>query len=352
MKEHELRHILEKAIWAPSGDNCQPWTFEWDGETLRIFHDSQRAKHPLNPRGYASFIALGCLLESIEVAASEFGFTPQVHFLELGNEGIAPWVNVRFNPANSEKSPLAEQLLRRCTDRREFQGGGLESDFFDKSEQASARLHVLASPERELIDYIVESEQLLVEHPEILPSTLSWARFSLKHARETMDGLSWRNMGAKFWEVPMMPWIRDHQAVFKIAKLSIGPQHRARVTRQLRTSAGVVCVSAPAADSHPERVAHCGSLMMNAWLSLTAKGYGVQPLTLASTTGMCIRTIAMNVPEKWIRFHKQGADILRRHFSIPAGNEPVWMIRTGRSSPLPEKARTFRKPLQSVLTCK
>jgi nitroreductase len=344
MTESQLRQILDKANWSPSGDNCQPWTYEWNGERLVIFHDAERGEHPVNPGGVASRIALGCLLEAMDISASEHGFNIRTTLLELRNEGITPWAEVRFEPSGTDRNPLLDSLLKRTTDRRPFQGGDLRADLFQKLESGAAKLHFLAKPAQEFVKFVAESEQLLTDHPHILPATMKWARLSAKHAQKTQDGLSWRNLGAKFWEVPMMPLIRDYRPFFLFARHTIAPQHRARVTKQLTSSAGVICVSI--SHKNNENIVTAGRLMMNAWLSLTQQGYGVQPLTLASMVNMCSIDGTMPLSEKWQKFHREGQNVLRKHLVISADSTPVWMIRAGISTPLPENCKTLRKPPQ------
>jgi nitroreductase len=33
----EIESLIELALRAPSGDNCQPWRFTWNDNTLAIF---------------------------------------------------------------------------------------------------------------------------------------------------------------------------------------------------------------------------------------------------------------------------------------------------------------------------
>ena len=65
-----IERIVQAAAQAPSGDNCQPWRFVWDGKTLTIGHDEERARHGFNRVNHASCLSLGCVLESIHIAAS------------------------------------------------------------------------------------------------------------------------------------------------------------------------------------------------------------------------------------------------------------------------------------------
>jgi hypothetical protein len=352
MTEKELRAILEKAIWAPSGDNCQPWHFEWDGKMLTIKHDASRALHPLDPQGVASTIAFGCLLESIDIAAAELGYACQTSLLDMKPRGVSRWVEVKFEPTTPKTSALADALLKRATDRRPFQGGTLEPQMFHKAKEGKAQLHFVSKPSKELIRFVVEAEQLLVHIREVLPATMHWVRFSQAEARRTGDGMSWRNMGTKFWEVPAMPLLRDFPIAHFLARFCMAPQHRFRVTKQLDTSAGIVCVSAPSPIQERVALVDSGKLMMNAWLSLTQHAYGVQPLTLASLVGLCALEGVMELPETWMQFFRSGEKLLQNSFGIPEGNTATWMIRAGKSTPLPQKAKTFRRPLSEILTIK
>jgi sulfur-carrier protein adenylyltransferase/sulfurtransferase len=65
-----LRAIVAAALSAPSGDNCQPWRFAWDGEVLAIAHDAGRGVHPINRANLASLLALGCAVEAAALAAT------------------------------------------------------------------------------------------------------------------------------------------------------------------------------------------------------------------------------------------------------------------------------------------
>jgi len=352
LSERQLQQILEKAILSPSGDNCQPWSFEWAKPTLKIFYDSARAKHPLNPQGVASVLALGCLLESIELAASELNVKVEWKLGTLSERTTEAWVELRFFPTTQSPNELAKMLTERCTDRRFFRGGDLKPEMFPRLELASARLHVLPTPNSswELFNFIAESEELLFEFPELISATLEWVRFSRTQAQESGDGLSWRNLGLKPWELPVAAVIRKAPGSLPFVRAVMQASHHMRVLRQLRSSAGLVCVSIPMGDR--QQIVDAGRLMMKAWLSLTRQGHGVQPMTLSSTicTSVCQEWTEM--PEKWTQFFHEGDRLLRQQFALPARHAPIWMIRTGRSTPLPPKLKTFRRPLSSVLLIK
>lgn len=64
--------ILELARWTPSGDNTQPWRFEILNDQHIVVHGFDTREHCVyDLDGFGSHLALGALLETIVIAASE-----------------------------------------------------------------------------------------------------------------------------------------------------------------------------------------------------------------------------------------------------------------------------------------
>ena len=347
MDEQQITEILALSR-APSGDNCQPWKFVWDGERLNIYHDRVRAAHPLDPQGIASQIALGCLIRAIEIASSHFnyGVTTSLGKIEIGTS--EPWASLQFARAEVDQDKaLVPFLVTRATDRRLYRKGALGTNLFAASRRFEASCHgpkfyCLATLPPELSQYIVKSEEIMGTHLKILPAVLEWLRYSVKEARERGDGLSWRNLGVKFFELPILPLVRRFPSVMKILKFTLPQQQRVRATAQLNSAAGIVCVTLPRRKLND--LCQVGRLMMEIWLELTSHGYGVQPLTLASMLIYANEKQLLDADFDRSIFER-GFDVMRSGFSWPEDEVPVWMIRTGISEPLPANAATFRLPV-------
>jgi len=66
--------IMDIARWAPSGDNSQCWRFELtDNNKFTIYANDTRNDVVYDLDGHSSHLAHGILLETIEIAASQFG---------------------------------------------------------------------------------------------------------------------------------------------------------------------------------------------------------------------------------------------------------------------------------------
>jgi nitroreductase len=124
-----IESILERARWAPSGDNSQPWRFE-------ILSDTQVAVHAFDTRhhcvydidGEASQLAVGALLETMRICATAHGRrmrsarrpdAPDEH----------PVIDVWFDadPAVA-RDPLDEAVTLRSVQRRPLSTRPLTAD--------------------------------------------------------------------------------------------------------------------------------------------------------------------------------------------------------------------------------
>lgn len=362
LSENQLREILERAVNAPSGDNCQPWTFSWDGHGLQIIYDPVRGRHPLNPHEMMSILTLGCLLEAIEFAAVDLKHRSVPQIAPVLDAKTSVWATVLFEPLSQPpptwRVDLSRQLAARSTDRRLFQGGTIPADLLADiqsdvpTEEPTARLHVLqsASPQfAPVVQYAVDAEGLLIVHPRILPATLEWVRWTESMAERTRDGMRWRNLGIQIWQLPLIIAIRYYPVILRVIKFLMLGQHRAAAAKQLRSSAGLVAVAIPYPNQAGDLV-QAGRLMLRAWLKLTAIGYGVQPLSLASAISFYAQSPNSDLSPRWNRFFRNHLPLLRKSFSLSPGTAVTWMFRTGRATPLPLALRTLRRPIDWVLT--
>lgn len=114
-----LMSILDAARWAPSGDNTQPWRFEVISDQKVIVHGHDTRDHCVyDLEGEASQISLGCLLQTMEIAASEFGWAMHLQ-RQAQHPPERPTFEVTFDAAAGvSPSPLIDSIRRRTVQRR------------------------------------------------------------------------------------------------------------------------------------------------------------------------------------------------------------------------------------------
>lgn len=351
----QLKSIVALAARAPSGDNTQPWKFAWDGRVLTVLFDPAKARHVLDAGFSAAKISLGCVLESIAIAASRFGFVIDSEILELRQEPQGAAARISFLADGRGPDALLDAIPKRTTDRRLFQKGKMPGEdlrqVWDKFGQRDvAQVHYVEAIPGDVIDYIISAENLVAIHPAIFPDTLQWVRFSEGEIERTEDGMPWRGAGIDFFQYPILRLVRAVPAAFPlVSRAGMKQIYAMRVKQLLQSSAGLFCVSVR--EQGPSVLVDAGRLAMRLWLRLTQLGYGVQPLTISS---LSIYNAEIGVLDEDSRRlfgarYAEGERILRRAFAIPDDSMPVWMFRTGRSSPLPAAWLTRRKGLETAL---
>src|SRR5205823_14499387 len=74
------RKLVEAAIRAPSGDNCQPWHLRFQGNRVEIDLVPHRAESFFDFRHRGSFLSVGALVENIRVQAACLDFDLAVSY--------------------------------------------------------------------------------------------------------------------------------------------------------------------------------------------------------------------------------------------------------------------------------
>jgi len=132
-----VERILELARWAPSGDNEQPWRFEiLDDHHLVVHTTDTRDWCVYDLDGSSSQIAVGALLENIEIAATGEGLA--VHCTRRpATPETALRFDIRLLPAEDRTpSRLLPFIKGRVTQRRPLSSRSLSAEQKRALEQA------------------------------------------------------------------------------------------------------------------------------------------------------------------------------------------------------------------------
>jgi hypothetical protein len=353
----QIQELVRNSNSAPSPDNCQPWKFEWDSQTLSILHLPSRAFHSLNPHYLISHLTLGCLLEAISLSASKLGFKTHIDLTDFSETEGACWARVQFSELGTPCDPLFYALENRTTDRRLFIGGAEEIKQFRVSlpDDQPAQIHLSTTFPEELVAYYENSEQMFMEHPQALADVMKWVQFSIANARVKGDGLSWRNMLVRPIEVPIMYLFQKIPATTRLLAGFLTRQHRNRSRQQFLSSAALIGVSVPLQNGKipPSSVVSGGRAMMRAWLRLTQMKFGVQPASFLTLPSLYLRQDVADEFFQTKKEHFRNGDLLmRKIFAIGQDRFLLWTLRTGLSTQLPAKMKTFRRSIDEILVIK
>lgn len=348
-----IERILEDSTKSPSGDNAQPWKFQWDGESLFVFHVESLAKHSLNRKNNASRIAFGTLIEAMKISASNFGFDLKID-LSLHSQGhLAQWAKIDFF-SGAEVSPLYPIISARTTDRRAYKGGKVSAGIRAQlkaleNEFAGCRIHIQETQSKSFMKYFLKTEELLWKNKSIVSDLTKWMRLSKSEQQKSQDGMSWRNMGMNIIEAFIFKAIRRFSFIPSILwSLGFGAKISKMGQTAIDSSAALICFSVD--ELNPESHYLIGRMAYKAWLILNANGFGVQPLSFQfSTIADMVSGDLLTNSAIEIENFQNGKEVIRENFGLAAYEVPVWAFRTGLSAPLPAENRTQRRAIKLAL---
>jgi hypothetical protein len=113
-----LIKLLQLALWAPSGDNTQPYTFEiLAPDRVRVYGADTRSWCLYDYKGHASHMAHGALLETLRIAATGEGLEAVWTLIQDADEH--PVYEVVFTPRPGlQPDPLLPFIEKRVVQRR------------------------------------------------------------------------------------------------------------------------------------------------------------------------------------------------------------------------------------------
>ena len=284
----QARALVAVATLAPSGGNCQPWRFSWNGERLRLVHDASRSRSFLDHRDLASWLAFGAAVENVALAAERMGFEIAV---DLDPEPREPALvcDVHFAPrrgtaASSESLELAAVIPDRVTNRRlsaraPLGRGTREALLGATAGVPEAELHLVEDPERldELGELLGRGDRLRFLSRTMHREMMSELRWTADEVRRTRDGLDITTLEMTAAELAGLRVMSSWAAMELVGRLGGGRALERPARKAVAASSALGVVSAEGWTR--EAYFAGGRAMQRVWLRATALGLAFQPMT-------------------------------------------------------------------------
>ena len=206
------------------------------------------------------------------------------------------------------------------------------------------RLQVSPPPRGALLRWMMGADALLWRQPALVRDIARWVRFGREALASAGDGI-----GADAFGLPP-PALRLFQvpgAERLIARTGLDRVHGLWLRALLGSAGALLLISARRPG--PTALVDAGRLAVRAWLSLTAAGLAVQPMTILSLPVYTAATGALpaDTPDA-VRAHYQvGIARFRDACDLAPGELPVWLFRVG-GPPRSPAPRSPRRPLDQV----
>lgn len=113
----KITEILEEAVFAPSGDNSQPWHFLVHENILDVYSLPEKDNVLFNYRQRGTLVAHGALLTNISLIAETLGYSIKVKFWPDPDDSSHTF-RAEFNSATPTNNPLVSFIRSRQTNRK------------------------------------------------------------------------------------------------------------------------------------------------------------------------------------------------------------------------------------------
>ncbi len=342
---HELiERLVKRALRAPSADNHHPFRWQWDGSCRLYLLADPEFEHADIGRRFLGWYAVGCLSETLAIAASEEGWSVTAQYQPERTSGVlCEWT---FSERSVAADPLAQAIERRHTNRKPYQRAPLEPELLAQLERECASVpgaHVqfLAGGARKPLlglMRIAEAERFASQplHAEIFDSI----RFDVGWKATTDRGIP---PVATEVELPMRPLfaVLRHWPVMRLANL-IGTSSILGVRVAWFPGWASAALGVITADStRPEDALQTGRALQRIWLRATLLGLSMQPLAASAI---------LRLPW-WPGVRKETkAKMAEQWYELTGERQPLMVFRLGLASePSGVAARPASVQIENVL---
>lgn len=277
-----IRQILEAAILAPSGDNCQPWRFAVGENRIDLYDDPAADTSYYNYRQRASLVAHGALLENIAIVAPSLGCNAG---MELFPAQDRPDYVARITLAECPPTPneLVPCLAGRTTNRRRYQGGGLDAAQLAALSPAAGDLpevSIFLTSQRQELERLAEviclSDRLVFENRRLHSFLFEHIRWTDEEADRCRDGLDIKTLELSAVDTLAFKLLKNWGLANFLGKLGAtrAVADNARTLARSASAIGVIL----GRSREPLTYLQGGRLLQRTWLQATRLGLSFHPM--------------------------------------------------------------------------
>ncbi len=348
-----VRSLVEHGISAPSGGNAQPWLFDWDGTTLHCRRDPKRSGSMLDHAHRATWVAFGAMAENIVLAATAIGLVASVRRFPDGEDAsVVCAIDLdRDTPARSP-DPLAEQILRRCTNRRLGRRDPLAPaatsalDAAADARGASLRL-IDADADMDALGKILGAgDRIRFLSRTLHAELMSELRWSADEALHTRDGIDLRTLELDATDLAALRLTARWRVMELLGHVGGGGNLEAFGRRAAKGSSAFGSLSFPGDDA--AAFFEGGRALQRVWLTATALDIAFQPLAALPYLFMRAEAGGAGLSTAETKRLLDLRPAYRSLTGVPEGHADVLLFRLARVDA--PSVRALRRPVDDVLT--
>ncbi|HEY4518745.1 MAG TPA: nitroreductase [Candidatus Paceibacterota bacterium] len=348
----DIRKILEAAIEAPSGENCQPWRFRISPDEIQLFNNpiSDQSLYNWGQRG--SYVACGAALENIAIAGSAIGYRIDLElFSDPSSQNFV--AKIKLIKQTSEDEPLYSYIARRATNRKIYQPTPLTDSEITTLRSSAGNInskHILLTCDP------IKIKKLAIAgsgNERVMFNNQFLHNFFFSHINWNKSEDDKKKIGFYIKTLELPPPAKILFPIFRRWPIMSWLNRRLKLYQKIATQNAKTYASAPvfgiitADNSSPKSCVEAGRILERLWLTVTKLGLNLQPLTGVQ---FFMRRIEAGETDKFLPEQIQGIkkdyESIKEIFDL-TDEVVLLMFRIGRAAP--PTARASRYPLDKFI---
>lgn len=343
LNKNERLELLDYCKRYPSGDNCQPFTFNFSEHALEITHTPKRGAHNLNPNSIASLISLGTIEYYLESWLNTYSLELIKAYNFTDNHHGIFNASYSFKKINGDINAIPSPDLRICN-RNKYTKSHEQFEFSEIFSILDIRFpnigcYKITSPlKKQLMKYLQVAESYMWKDEKTIHDFLKWLRFK----SPCPEGLYWKNLGIDIFASIGLFSMKYVPLTRKALKHIVQIQSKLIVKKLINSSDGIVVLSTK--NNRPETLINIGFCLTYIWCSLCSAKKAIQPHNLGFLPVHASLVMNHKTNQKYDDILKNGHSLFSKELSFEKNEVATFMFRFGSCTPLKENAKVGRLP--------
>ncbi len=196
----KIAEILDEAVYAPSGDNSQPWHFVVHENLIDVYSLPEKDNVLFNYRQRGTLVAHGALLTNISIIAESLGYSVNTNFWP-NPEDLSHTFRVELNPATTITNSLVNSIRSRQTNRKFYANVPLKEEHKDSlmhegNISPDVKFILIEDPKQKQLvgEAVSKNEVIMLENKQLHDLFYADIRWTTSSERSLKTGLYLKTM--------------------------------------------------------------------------------------------------------------------------------------------------------------
>lgn len=277
--------LLAAAVRAPSGDNCQPWQFQFDGEqSVIITPNLERAKSFFDYENRATALSMGASIENMRVQAASEGLAIKTVYAEDETKPFSAKLMFLRDDAAGVSQARVAALFQRTVNRRPFLPISIAPSSCARllhEPVAGVTVHMIADRRRisQWANAIEIADRIRYSHPVIHEELFSKLLLNPQMVQDVRMGLEFDRLGLGPLGGILLRWLRPWHRVQRFSRWGLIRMLARQSSLLARSTGALILVTIDRAGC--QNWMRAGEQVQRLWIKAQELGLQTHPMPVA-----------------------------------------------------------------------